>query len=407
MPTINDVMEMAEALESAAVVAAVDRCVAVRNRNSTCRKCVDVCIADAIEVGNNELTISNSACVACGSCVAVCPTAALISLDPMAEDLAVEVAGALRAAGEGRAVFACARMAARNIGDPDKYAAVPCLGRMVEDDILDLAANGASEVILVDGTCKTCKYRATGPAIDATVATARTLMDAQGCSMPVTRTSEFPPDVVGDTMKAIGAARRGFFTSAGSMAKDVALTAAEKAVADVLHQRQDAKMATLRERLGVGKKGSLPQFEAERNLRLLDAMDALGACEAPVIDTRRFGWVSIDPADCVGCGMCVMFCPTGALRWAEEEEVKPQDVKFRPGVLSSVVGDDDEEDPGRRAVEFSAADCVQCNLCADACLRHCVSVSSAVPSAELFDFEPRLLEVSRPSKKPRLFDRRS
>ncbi|MCI8452510.1 MAG: 4Fe-4S binding protein [Eggerthellaceae bacterium] len=403
MPTINDVMEMAEALESASVVAAPDRCVAVRNRNSKCRLCVDACIADAIEVGNNELKVSNGACVACGACVAVCPTGALISLDPMAEDLAVGIARSMRAAGEGRAVFACARMAARNIGDPDKYAVVPCLGRMVEEDILDLAANGATEVVLVDGTCKTCKYRATGPAIDATVATARTLLDAQGCAMPVTRVSEFPPDIVGDAMKARGAARRGFFTSATSMAKDVAMTAAEKAIADALHQNQKNKMATLRERLGVGKTGRLPQFEPERNFRLLDAMDALGESVEPVIDTRRFGSVSIDPEECTGCGMCVMFCPTGALRHADQEEERPAD-KPKP-VLASLAPDVDE-DPGYRAVEFSAADCVQCRLCADSCLQGCVSVSSAVETAELFDFEPRPLQIRRPGKRPRLFDRR-
>lgn len=403
MPTINDVMEMAEALESASVVAAPDRCVAVRNRNSTCRKCVDVCIADAIEVGNNELKVSNGACVACGSCVAVCPMGALIALDPMAEDLAVDIAGAVRAAGEGRAVFACARMAARNVGDPDKYAAVPCLGRMVEEDILDLAAHGASEVILVDGTCKTCKYRATGPAIDATVATARALLDAQGCAMPITRTSEFPPDILGDTMKARGAARRGFFTSATSMAKDVAMTAAEKAIADALNQRQQNKMATLRERLGVGKTGRLPQFEPERNYRLLDAMDALGQPVEPVIDTRRFGSVSIDPEECTGCGMCVMFCPTGALRYAEQEEEKPA---ASPKPVLASLAKEEEEDTGFRAVEFSAADCTQCRLCADACLQGCIAVSSAVETAELFDFEPRPLEIRRPGKRPRLFDRR-
>ncbi len=403
MPTINDVMEMAEALESASVVAAPDRCVAVRNRNSTCRKCVDVCIADAIEVGNNELKVSNGACVACGSCVAVCPTGALIALDPMAEDLAVDIAGAVRAAGEGRAVFACARMAARNVGDPDKYAAVPCLGRMVEEDILDLAAHGASEVILVDGTCKTCKYRATGPAIDTTVATARALLDAQGCAMPITRTSEFPPDILGDTMKARGAARRGFFTSATSMAKDVAMTAAEKAIADALNQRQQNKMATLRERLGVGKTGRLPQFEPERNYRLLDAMDALGQPVEPVIDTRRFGSVSIDPEECTGCGMCVMFCPTGALRYAEQEEEKPA---ASPKPVLASLAKEEEDDTGFRAVEFSAADCTQCRLCADACLQGCIAVSSVVETAELFDFEPRPLEIRRPGKRPRLFDRR-
>ncbi|MDU1908859.1 MAG: 4Fe-4S ferredoxin, partial [Eggerthella sp.] len=51
-------------------------------------------------------------------------------------------------------------------------------------------------------------------------------------------------------------------------------------------------------------------------------------------------------------------------------------------------------------LEFSAADCVQCNLCADACLKSCLTVSSTVSTEELFDFEPRLIHLPNPPARP-------
>ena len=128
MPNLNDIMEMMDALETKAIITIPTFCVAVRNRHSSCRKCADVCLADAFTIEKNELNIDAGACVACGACVAVCPTSALVPMDPMPDDLAGAVAETTNAA-DGLTVIACARKAARNVGDPDKYAVVPCLAR--------------------------------------------------------------------------------------------------------------------------------------------------------------------------------------------------------------------------------------------------------------------------------------
>lgn len=469
MPTISDVMEMAELLRSKSVVAVEDHCVAVRNRNASCRACADACMADAITVARNELTIDAGACVGCGACVAVCPTAALVSLDPMDEDLAVAVAGAVAQTGTGTAVVACARMAARQLGDPEKYASVPCLGRVGESLIVGLAAHGVDDIVLVDGTCATCKYGAVSPAVDETVDTAASLLEAVAAPTVITRASEFPSEVLArDALAARGAARRGFFAQAGGYARNVTMTVAEKAVADALHQDQKRKLHTLRERLGAGKSGKMPTFTPERNMRIMDALcqvgERTGALEAlagagvgelelagsasvegaepalaaepqpaagcaaaaepaadhavsaepalaagcavapelaaghaaapepvaesqpggPILSTRHFGVVSVDAEKCSGCGMCVMFCPTEALKYSTLEEPTDEDMRY---------------------LEFQAADCTQCRLCVDVCLRHCIELSRAVPVRELFDFEPRLVEIPRPKKPAKLFSR--
>ena len=407
MPSINDVVEMAELLRSRSVVAAEDRCISVRNRNAKCSKCVDACIAGAIEVALNKLTIDPGACVGCGACVAVCPTEALVSLDPLQEDLAASIAKALGQS-EGIAAIACARMASKQIGDPEKFAVVPCLGRVDEETIVSLAARGVKDIVLVDGTCETCKYGKVSPLVDEAMETAIRLLEALGSDAVVTRDSAFPPEIVAqDDRKVVGASRRRFFSNAGGYAKSAAMTVAEKAVDDALNQSREKKLLTLRDRLGAGKSGRLPTFTADRNMRIMDDLwrlaeaaeerggavpgeaggdpEALGGTEgaAPafdeeaVIDTRLFGAMDIDPEKCSGCGMCVMFCPTGALAYSTLEEPESDEMRY---------------------LEFQASDCTQCCLCTDVCLRRCMTLSSKVRLADLFDFEPQLIEIPKPPK---------
>ncbi|MBQ3105964.1 MAG: 4Fe-4S binding protein [Eggerthellaceae bacterium] len=479
MPNIADLVEIAESLGSSHVFVAPHRCVKVRNRNAKCSKCVDACANGAVQVGGNKLSVTAALCVGCHACTTVCPTEALVPLDPQDEELTASIAQATLAA-EGDCVFACARMAARHIADPAKYAQVSCLSRMEESLLVQLAARGIQDIVLVDGVCSTCKYRANSPLVDTVVGTANQLLEAQGSAARVRRVSEFPESVLAeDAHASYAASRRGFFTQAGSMTRSAAKTAAEKTVEQTLGMRKKQE-ATLRERLQMGKGNSLPQFQSDRHMRLLDALYELGesregderllsdsetatvdgldeglapaACDlaagaacvpaagaacvpaagaacvpaapaayaptaiegagepcaidvtgepgvvddvcvlaatdgareqngasAGIIDTRLFGSIRIDTEKCTSCGMCTTFCPTGALKKSEEEVPEGEE-----GVL----------------LEFSVTDCVQCNLCADACLKKCITVDSTMSLDELFDFEPRFILLPKaPARK--------
>jgi len=238
----------------------------------------------------------------------------------------------------------------------------------------------------VDGVCATCKYRGAVPAIDDTVASARELLGAVGSDTVITRTSEFPEAVrVADLQKAVGAARREFFTSTGHYAKDVAKSAAEKMVNEKLKQlKLQKEEQSLRDKLGVKNgAGKMPTIDAERNMEILDALARIGEPVEEEMFTRIFGDVEVDVEKCSGCGMCVMFCPTDALR--KSLDVHP--------------------DKARAYMEFSMAECTQCNLCADACLKKCIEVVPVVSLAELFDFEPRLVEISASKSGNKLFNR--
>ena len=408
MATVNDVLELAKALEGKAVVPAAVRCVAVRNRNSSCRRCVDACFANAITVKENEIALDNGACVACGACVAACPTEALVPLDPTDDELAHAVVRSSAFFDAPTVVIACARAATHGDGDPDAFAVVPCLGRVGELLLVELAARGVRDIVLVDGGCETCKYRAADAHVDEAVVRAQALLSAVGAAelTAIVRSSEFPAAarLVTDR-EQLGASRRSFLSNASGMAKDAAKIAAEQAIAQRLQSGQEKKVATLRDKLGVRDGGKLPVFSAGRNLRMLDALyelgeeagasfaaDGLGAeppAEPPAelcVESRLFGSIQLDVEKCTGCGMCTMFCPTDAVRTCQDEHPRA--------------------DESFRYFEFSAADCVQCGLCVDVCLQHAVTLSTAVPLSELFDFEPRLLDAKKPAKRPALFMRR-
>ena len=211
MPSVNDILSVAEALEKSPIAVVRDSCVAVRNRNASCRKCVDACAAGAITVMGNEIELLASLCTNCGACATVCPTEALRPLEPTDVNLAQSAVQSLEANGE-EAFLACARIAAKRAADPSKFAEVPCLTRIDESIVLALAAQGAMRVTLVDGDCRTCKYRDNSQLVDETVAYARRLAEGQGSHVTVERITGFPEDMTGESTEGLyGTTRRGFF----------------------------------------------------------------------------------------------------------------------------------------------------------------------------------------------------
>ena len=422
MPTINDMMEVADLFRVEQIEVVQEACVAVRNRNSTCRRCMDACAWDALSLEDGRLVVDGGACVNCGACVAVCPMGCLSAVDPSLSAVRSATLAAARAAG-GVACIACARKAARHEADPELFCEVPCLAQVGEELLLRVAADGVQDIMLVDGGCATCKYGQVNSLIDEAVETAVCVVEAvETAEVPaiVTRSSEFPPELANTFRRDVrGADRRGLMAQTGSYLRTVAGNVAQKTIEEKLSPQ------TPRPKKNLKLKEKVP---AAQNMRLLDDMLTLGAScvvkrgeadaasgvdmtpradavlgtdmtpgvegraqvphasnsDATVLDTRHFGTVRIDESICSGCGLCVLACPTEALKYAEYDE---------------------PADPGRRYLEFQAADCTQCQLCRDVCLRRCLTVSSQVPVEELFDFEPTLIEIPRPMERMNILNK--
>lgn len=148
--TVDNILGLFEKLESQSLAVQPSRCVVVRNRNATCRRCAEACPTGAISVEGNDLAVAPERCVGCGTCATVCPTAALEARKPDDKDLLRAAAAALQA-NDGVAVIAEEAMlaAAADKYDPAKVAAVKSLGRVDESLIAVLVAGGASSIVLV------------------------------------------------------------------------------------------------------------------------------------------------------------------------------------------------------------------------------------------------------------------
>ncbi len=374
MATLPDLSTVAQAFIRAGIVIDQSSCLLARNKQTSCRRCVDICPEGALSVKQGAIALDATRCVSCGACIGVCPMAAISAVDPSVTQVEQALRKAQRITGD-MAVIACSRKAAAQEADPDSFVEVPCLARLDESLLVELAASGFTSIILVDGDCSSCKYGKVNDAINVTVKMAQTLLEATKATCALKRDTVFPPSLRVEAGQKRGVARRSFFRDTKQAAQSLANIAAQEALDEL--SRRSGQMVGSGAGQGLTQRTSpLEPVFATRNLSVLDAMDELGPDEEASVDTRLFGSVSLDREACSGCGFCVLYCPTQALRYQGQA------------------------DPTKdfRAVDFSAADCVQCHLCEDVCLPRALKIDSDVAVSELFDFEPRTLAMAKPKR---------
>ena len=369
MPSIVDMVEIMQRLESKALHVEPRRCVMVRNRNATCRRCAEACPSGAIELHGNTISIDSERCFECGACSTVCPTEAIVSLRPVDADLFARV-HAQQELCPGLGVVICARLAAKKRAAADKVVEVPCVGRVDTSLLARFAAEGATDIKIVDGHCKTCRYREACKTADSVVSSANDLFRSWGVPASVERTEELPEAVIAASEQEArgGVSRRSFFTDLKSSAKTFAVEAAQATI-DV--ELKHKKAETLQDILKLDSKGNIPQSIPARHMRVID--DLLSVCnpeEHAVIGGPLFSRPVIDTSACNNCGLCATFCPTGALQKGERGE--KNDVE--------------------RWIESTAYRCVGCGMCVDVCLKKAITVEAALECDRIFDEKPEVFQ---------------
>lgn len=407
--TVDNILGLFEKLESQSLAVQPSRCVVVRNRNATCRRCAEACPTGAILVEGNDLAVAPECCIGCGTCATVCPTAALESKKPDDKEL-LRAAVAAMQANDGAAVIMDAAMQAAAEGkyDPAKVAVVKSLGRVDESFIAVLAAGGATSVALVagpvegetedadagEGTTAEGNAEATeaaetagtvGAAPDRAAQlvrdTAALLLETWGSDVSVKLTTKLPRSVRLAEPAEFDTGRRGFFSSMRDEARAAAAITAEHVVREKLgaDEPEEPKFAK------VGDDGTLPHFLPERRGRLLLALSNMGEPADVMIDTRLFGHVIIDDALCTSCQMCATFCPTEAIH------------KFGDADIAAETGKP-------FGIDHYTGRCVQCHCCEDICPTGALTLSTDVFAADVtkrgrserIPMKPRPRKVSDP-----------
>lgn len=397
--TVDNILGLFEKLESQSLAVQPSRCVVVRNRNASCRRCAEACPTGAILVEGNDLAVAPERCIGCGTCATVCPTAALESKKPDDKEL-LRAAVAAMQANDGAAVIMDAAMQAAAEGkyDPAKVAVVKSLGRVDESFIAVLVAGGATSVALVAGPAegKTAEGNAeeaeaaeiaetVGAAPDRAAQlvrdTAALLLETWGSDVSVKLTTKLPRSVRAAEPAAFDAGRRGFFSAVRDEARAAAAITAEHVVREKLgaDEPEEPKFAKVTE------DGTLPHFLPERRGRLLLALSNLGEPEDIMIDTRLFGHVIIDPEKCTSCQMCATFCPTEAIR------------KFGDAATAAETGKP-------FGIDHYTGRCVQCHCCEDICPTSALTLSTDVFAtdvtkrgrSERIEMRPRKHKVNDP-----------
>lgn len=396
---MDNILGLFEKLESQSLAVQPSRCVVVRNRNASCRRCAEACPTGAILVEGNDLAVAPERCIGCGTCATVCPTAALESKKPDDKEL-LRAAVAAMQANDGAAVIMDAAMQAAAEGkyDPAKVAVVKSLGRVDESFIAVLVAGGATSVALVAGPAegKTAEGNAeeaeaaeiaetVGAAPDRAAQlvrdTAALLLETWGSDVSVKLTTKLPRSVRLAEPAEFDTGRRGFFSSMRDEARAAAAITAEHVVREKLgaDEPEEPKFAKVTE------DGTLPHFLPERRGRLLLALSNLGEPEDIMIDTRLFGHVIIDPEKCTSCQMCATFCPTEAIR------------KFGDAATAAETGKP-------FGIDHYTGRCVQCHCCEDICPTNALTLSTDVFAtdvtkrgrSERIEMRPRKHKVNDP-----------
>jgi formate hydrogenlyase subunit 6/NADH:ubiquinone oxidoreductase subunit I len=325
---------------------------------------------------DNDLSITEENCVGCGACATVCPTAALEARNPTDAELLQSSARVIREA-QALPTFACKPLLDSVSGgyDRSRVIEVGCLGRLEESELVALIALGLSPLVLAHGSCESCSRLPGRKVTDLVYETMSVLLSAWGHASPLRLVDGLPEEVTlsaheaSKTEDASGMSRRDFFMRIRTGAQGAAAQSAAQALR-LEESPIEEKPAVIR----VMGDGTLPHFIPNRRERMLDYLERIGEPSVEWLDSRLWGYLSIDDARCNSCRMCATFCPTGAI------------VKF-----------DDPGEDGEMGIEHYPADCVQCRLCEDICLTGAVSISSRVPIRELVEGEI-LRFVMKPAK---------
>lgn len=327
-------------------------CLNRRYKAAGCQICAAACPVEAITVFGPNIDLNEDACARCGLCLNVCPTQVFSSPRQLHNDKKLLDSAASYRTQPLELTCPVNPKLDRTAAPVDVVLQTGrCLAALSLGELLDLAHTRDFDLWLNDSHCATCLLGKVLPAIHTTAAQANRLLEAWQVAprLHVQTTSACIPvhtvDRVADQQPLYS--RREFFTflrrSAAQVVSDIALDTLAPAAPDLsVVPPIDHAVLPLHRR------------------RLVAALDRLGSPPTAPLSLDGLPWTDVHISrQCTGCSLCARFCPTGAIRWATEENPPAA------GADGSATNTTPPAVPFR--LLFIAADCIDCGICAAAC----------------------------------------
>jgi len=325
--TVSTFARAAQLLDGTALLCDEEQCVNLRGRTSVCRRCVETCEVQALEIGLDEVALDENRCTACGACVPVCP-AGVFELSGFDPSRLLE-----GVAGTRELHLHCSESSSRGGG-----VVIPCLRVLDQRLVAALHAEGVRELHLHGLDC--CGECARGDATETLEHMQVELAYWLGEAAPlIIRNADDTPGVARrERQDQRTITRRGLLGTAGrSIAADAASWWLPVATSD------DANAPAAPAFYQNGHFGQrLPAF----HLVFTDRAHSLPWREDIKLPFR-LRWVT---DACSGCLSCAERCPTGAMSC--------------------------EQSTQHRALFFDPARCTDCALCEAICPQDAVRTSS-------------------------------
>ena len=303
----------------------INNCVRIYYRDSSCRKCIDICPVDALAEDDYKIIPDYSSCVLCGACIGVCNSEAF------------NIEG-----------FSITEFYKWFISEKENYLSckknLPCLAVLDAEYLVSIVLRKKTSIKLNTIECKNCKIGNLEKKIRDNANEANFILENFGLKERVFLNANLSDNP--GTDKKIE--RRMFLKNLGKTSIGLAFWISMPDVRSMEENKEKEELKNI----------VVDKIKTNKRNFFLEALENYSQnIKDKRIELKNVSFISnkwIDSSKCTNCSVCYNLCPTGSLIAGEE----------------------------RLKILFEPKKCINCNICHEVCLEKCIYISDSINISE-------------------------